>query len=222
MGQSINTTGLLLTYNKNWLSKWYDDHNYTYLINEDILIRNYLKNVFKKLNLYFSKCIIRRSIKGIYIYVNVYAEQRDRNRNGGKGKNIRMITRKNIQIIVNSLMKLTNSKVVLVIKKTTIFDAQVLAQYIARQLETRKSLQGIINKVLIKFKKINKKNNNSLYKGLRIQCSGRPNGNDMANVQWFKYGQIPLHTYDDKIDYADTTALTKYGIAGVKVWISYC
>jgi small subunit ribosomal protein S3 len=216
MGQSINTTGLLLTYNKNWQSKWYNDHNYTYLINEDILIRNYIKDVFKKLNLYYSKCIIKRSINKIYIYINIYTKQRKSNI---KKKNI--IKNKNIQEIVNSIMKLTNNKIILIIKKTKIFDAQILAQYIARKLEMRSSLQNIFNKILNKIKKINNKNYKSIFKGLRIQYSGRPNGNDMANIQWFKHGQIPLHTYNKKIDYAHTTALTKYGITGVKVWISY-
>jgi small subunit ribosomal protein S3 len=218
MGQSVNTTGLLLQYNKNWQSKWYNDHNYTYLIHEDILIRNYIKNIFKKINLYYSKCIIKRSINKIYIYVNIYFKKRKETINDKKKKPL--INKDQIKQILNSIMKLTNNKIILVIKTTNIFDAQIIAQYIARKLEMRNSFQNIFNKVLNKINKINN-NNNKIYKGFRIQCSGRPSGSDMANIQWFKYGQIPLHTYNYKIDYAYNTAFTKYGLSGVKVWISY-
>lgn len=217
MGQSVNTTGLLLQYNKNWQSKWYNDHNYTYIIHEDILIRNYIKDIFKKINLYYSKCIIKRSINKIYIYVNIYSKKRKENIYEKKKKNL--IDKDSIKQILNSIMKLTNNQIKLIIKTTNIFDAQIIAQYIARKLEMRNSFQSIFNKVLNKINKINKINKR--YKGFRIQCSGRPSGSDMANIQWFKYGQIPLHTYNYKIDYASCTALTKYGITGIKVWMSY-
>lgn len=213
MGQSVNTNGLLLTYNKNWQSKWYNDNSYVYSLHEDILIRNYIKNVFRNLNLYYSKCIIKRSIQKIYIYINIYNKKRNTKI---KEKKVNLINKKEIKQILTSLTKLTNSKIILIIKPTNIFDAQLLAQYISRKLEMRNSFLSIFKKVL---NKINK--NKNIFKGLRIQCSGRPNGNDMANIQWFKYGQIPLHTYNYKIDYAYSTALTKYGIAGVKVWLSF-
>jgi len=223
MGQSINTTGLLLQYNKNWISKWYNDHNYTYIIHEDILIRNYIKNIFNKLNLYFSKCIIKRSVNKIYIYVNIYSKKRKENINDKKNKNI--LNNEQIKLILNNIMKITNNKVIVVIKVTDVFDAQIIAQYIVRKLEIRNSFQNIFNKILNKINKLNKLNfklnKSKIFKGFRIQCSGRPSGSDMANIQWFKYGQIPLHTYSYKIDYAYATALTKYGLSGVKVWLSY-
>lgn len=89
MGQSINTTGLLLTKNKYWQSKWYNDYNYIYSLHEDILIRNYIKNVFKNLNLFYSKCIIKRAISKIYIYINIYKKKkRKQNINSKKKKKI--------------------------------------------------------------------------------------------------------------------------------------
>jgi small subunit ribosomal protein S3 len=213
MGQSINTNGLLLSYNKNWQSKWYNDFNYIHLLHEDILIRNYIKEIFRNLKLYFSKCIIKRSIDKIYIYVNIYYKN--------KLNKKQVINKKQIKQILSSLTKLTNNKVVLVIKPTNIFDAQLLAQYITRKLEMRGSFLNIFKKVLNKINRLNKANNTDIYKGLRIQCSGRPNGNDMAYIQWFRYGELPLHTYNYKIDYAYSPALTKYGISGIKVWISF-
>nr|NP_066317.1 ribosomal protein S3 [Malawimonas jakobiformis]AAG13684.1 ribosomal protein S3 [Malawimonas jakobiformis] len=214
MGQSINTTGLLLTHNKYWQSKWYNDNNYIFSLYEDILIRNYIKNVFKNLNLFYGKCVIKRSIQKIYIYINIYKKKR-KNIINTKDKR-KLINKKEIKQILQSLTKLTNNRIILIIKPTNIFDAQLLAQYISRKLEIRNSFLSIFKKIL---NKINK--NKKIYKGFRIQCSGRPNGNDMAYIQWFKYGQIPLHTYNYKIDYAYTTALTKYGLSGVKVWLSF-
>jgi len=214
MGQSINTTGLLLTYNKNWPSKWYNEHNYTHIIYEDMLIREYVSSALKKLDFFYSKCIIKRSISNISVHINIYNKKRKLNK-----ENKSLTIKKDILLeINNTLVKLTGNQIKLFFRFTNNFDAQILAQYIAKKIETPISFQNIFNKIIVKLKRV--KGINKI-KGLRLQCSGRPNGNDMASIQWFKHGQTPLHTYNSKIDYCYTTALTKYGICGIKVWISF-
>lgn len=215
MGQSINTTGLLLAYNKNWLSKWYIDHNYTHLLHEDLLIRNYIKDVFKLLEIHYGKCIIERNPNEIQIYINIY-KKKNQQKNQQE-----ILTNKHINQLLSSLIKLTKTNVKIVIKSTSIFDAQILSQYIAHKLEQRQSFVNIFNKILTNIKTSKKNQSLNNISGIKVQCSGRPSGNDMANIQWFKHGQIPLHTYKYKIDYAQSAALTKYGLCGVKVWISH-
>nr|YP_009118113.1 ribosomal protein S3 [Malawimonas californiana]AJF22864.1 ribosomal protein S3 [Malawimonas californiana] len=219
MGQSINTTGLQLTTTKAWLSKWYVDTNYNSYLHEDILIRDYLSNKLKQLKLYNSKILIKRGNDIIKLFINIASIKRDQNFKGKDIKHIQeFIKDKDTDIIKNTLTKLTNKKIIINIRIVDNFDAQILSQYIARKLELRQQFKNIFNKIINKIERLKK---NNRYKGLRIQCSGRPNGNEMASIQWYKYKQIPLHSFNTNVDYSYTTALTKYGICGIKVWIAY-
>lgn len=94
-------------------------------------------------------------------------------------------------------------------------DASIIGHYIKQKLLNRMSFQLIYNRLLNVISRDNR------IKGIKIQCSGRPNGNDMSSIQWFKDGSIPIHSYNKKIDYCLTEAHTKYGVCGIKVWLYY-
>lgn len=220
MGQSINTTGLQLINTKAWLSKWYVDTNYNEFFHEDILLRTYLSNKLKQLGLYNSKILIKRIYDEITLFINIARFKINKNKESKINiKSIDDIIKKeDINIIKNTIIKLTNKKVVLKLQIINNFDSQIIAQYVAKKLEARLQFKAIFNKIINKIEKLKI---NNRYKGLRIQCSGRPNGNDMASIQWSKYKEIPLHSYNVKVDYSYITALTKYGVCGIKVWIAY-
>jgi len=91
----------------------------------------------------------------------------------------------------------------------------MLANYFASQIEKRIKFGKIIKNLKRNFKKY------SNIDGIRIQCSGRPFGNNIAIVKWFKIGKIPLHTFKYNIQYAYKTLYTRYGICNIKVWIKY-
>src|SRR5579885_644638 len=194
MGQSVNTSALLLPFHKDWYSKWYSYKHYSLILHKDLLIGKFIENVFKKIGLFNSKYVIKRTTDKVYIYVNVYTKMNIKEKTLSS-----IINTRQIKQLVTSLTKLLESKVILVIRPTDIYDSHLLAQYVSNKLEMRMSFQTVFNKIISKIKRYNqileKEKRAGVIKGIRIQCSGRPTGNDMANIQWFKYGQIPLHTY---------------------------
>ena len=103
-----------------------------------------------------------------------------------------------------------------IIKVSSIFQsASLIAQEIACKLEQKKSFRQICRSIFQQIAVC------KYIKGIRISCSGRLNGAEIAKTECRKYGETSLHVFSDKIDYAQTKASTQYGILGVKVWISY-
>jgi len=215
MVKSGNTTGFQLSYNKAWLSKWYVDSNYSQVLHEDILLRTYLTNKIKLLDLYHSKILIKRVSNNITIVISIPKFKRNKSKQLIKNNDI--ISENEIQIIKSTLQKITEKKINLVIQVVNNFDAQILAQYVATKLESRKKLKGIFDNLI---RKLNKQSN---IIGFKLQLSGRQKQDkSAARAEWYKYNRIPLRSFNINVDYAFTTALTAtYGVWGVKIWIAY-
>jgi small subunit ribosomal protein S3 len=213
MGQKVNPIGLRLGVFKSWDSVWYaDKKNYTKALHEDLEIRKLLSNYNFKID---KKNINKRSsaeISGIQIFrkpdrVTVVI-------NTSRPGVVIGIDGKTIQEITNKITKITSSKVDVKIKeiKRPEMDAQLIADNIAKQLKARIPFRRVMKKAIGEAKK-------SGIGGIRIQCSGRLGGADMARKEWYKDGRVPLHTLRADIDYGVSTSFTTYGTTGVKVWI---
>lgn len=244
MGQKINPIGFRLINNENYLSNWYSDKfNYSNLIKEDDIIRNNINNIFKDI-LIIDKIEIRRKNNennlNKYIFINIYflyPKEKDLILFLNKNYNKFFLNKYNIDIklINKNILNLTNFLIQnkikyfikdlefnlnkeILIKNYFIEDlfksSTLIAKHISVQLEKRISFRKIIFDLLSKIKLTKNK-------GIKIQISGRLNGIEIARTEWKKYGKIPLHTLNSKIDYSQENSKTIYGILGIKVWLFY-
>ncbi|MGI6787423.1 MAG: 30S ribosomal protein S3 [Acholeplasmataceae bacterium] len=206
MGQKVNPIGLRIGIIRNWDSRWYaDSKEVAELIKEDYLIRDHLMKVYHN---------------GSVSHVEI-------ERLKGKGKNrvrLRLHTAKpgvvigrdaeNKKKVETELERLTGKEIVLnVIEvKRPEANAQIVADSMARQLESRASFRRV-QKIAIQ------RALRAGAKGVKTLVSGRLGGAEMARSEGYSEGRVPLHTLRADIDYATAEALTTYGILGVKVWI---
>nr|YP_010165732.1 ribosomal protein S3 [Imasa heleensis]QRR29745.1 ribosomal protein S3 [Imasa heleensis] len=204
MGQLSNTTGLLNSSKKEWNFKYFSERERKSLLNQDLNINNYIKKSLNSEHIIHSKIIIIRHKEYLSIFLNTNKE----------GK--LAIEKNNLATkIKKSLEIYTNLKVALNITESNRLDSTMVCQSIGQKILNRSSVTMAFNTVLNLLKKDNR------VLGVRLQCSGRPGGQDMSSTQWIKHGSIPLHSYNVSIDYANESILTKYGLSGIKVWIRY-
>jgi small subunit ribosomal protein S3 len=201
MGQKVNPISLRLGINRTWDSFWYADQNYAIQVLEDVRIREYIKKVLHTAGV--SKIVIERSAKRVRVTIHT---ARPGVVIGKKGADIDRVKK--------HLAKLTSSEVslnIVEVRRPEI-DATLVAESIAQQLERR-----------IAFRRAMKKSVQAALrygaKGIRINCSGRLGGAEIARMEWYREGQVPLHTLRAEIDYGIARANTTYGVIGVKVWI---
>ena len=201
MGQKVNPLGLRLGINRTWDSNWYAEDKYSVFLENDLKIRKYIESNLKKAGL--SKVIIERSSKKIIIAIHA---SRPGIIIGKKGSDIEKLRKE--------LSKLSGSEINLNIVETKKpeLDAKVGADNIAMQLENRAATKRVLKRAVQSALKLGAQ-------GIRVSVGGRINGSEIARVEWFKEGRIPLHTLRAHIDYATSTAKTTYGTCGVKVWL---
>ena len=201
MGQKVNPLGLRLGINRTWDSNWYAEDKYSVFLENDLKIRKYIESNLKKAGL--SKVIIERSSKKIIIAIHA---SRPGIIIGKKGSDIEKLRKE--------LSKLSGSEINLNIVETKKpeLDAKVVADNIAMQLENRAATKRVLKRAVESALKLGAQ-------GIRVSVGGRINGSEIARVEWFKEGRIPLHTLRAHIDYATSTAKTTYGTCGVKVWL---
>ena len=201
MGQKVNPSGLRLGINRTWDSNWYSEHKYSAFLEIDLKIRKYIESELKKAGL--SRVIIERSSKKIIIAIHA---SRPGIIIGKKGSDIEKLRKE--------LSKLSGSEINLNIVETKKpeLDAKVVADNIAMQLENRAATKRVLKRAVQSALKLGAQ-------GIRVSVGGRINGSEIARVEWFKEGRIPLHTLRAHIDYATSTAKTTYGTCGVKVWL---
>ena len=201
MGQKVNPLGLRLGINRTWDSRWYSENQYSVFLENDLKIRKHIESKLKKAGL--SKVIIERSSKKIIIAIHA---SRPGIIIGKKGSDIEKLKKE--------LSKLSGSEINLNIVETKKpeLDAKVVADNIAMQLENRAATKRVIKRAVQSALKLGAQ-------GIRVSVGGRIGGSEIARVEWFKEGRIPLHTLRANIDYAIVEAHTTYGIIGVKVWI---
>ncbi len=201
MGQKINPIGLRLGIIRGWDSNWFSEDNQPEILYEDTKLREYLHTRLRNGGL--SRVIIERTPKRILLTLKT-------SRPGviiGKGG-------EQIELLREELKKITNKEVqinVSEIKRPEI-DASLVAQNIAQQLEARISFRRAMKTALSSAIRMGAE-------GIRIKCSGRLGGAEMARVEQYHEGRVPLHTLRANIDYYNATAHTIQGSIGVKVWI---
>ena len=202
MGQKINPIGFRLGVNRSWDSIWYAKKNdYGKFLIEDYKIRQYIrKNI---INSGVSEIIIERSLKKCSVSIHT---SRPGFVIGKKGSDIEKIK--------NKISKITDSEVYVNIKeiKKPELNAYLVAENIAQQLVKRIAYRRAMKRAMQSTMRLGAK-------GIKVCVSGRLAGNEIARSEWLREGSIPLHTLRANLDYAESEALTTYGIIGVKVWI---
>ena len=202
MGQKVNPIGLRLGINRTWDSRWFARKgDYARLLHEDMHMREMLKERLGQAGV--SRIIIERPHK--QCRVTIYAA-RPGVIIGKKGADIDKL-RKDLSAMTEGDVALN---IVEVRKPET--DAQLVAENIAQQLERRIAFRRAMKKAVSTAQKFGAK-------GIRIACSGRLGGAEMARYEWYREGRVPLHTLRADIDYGFAEAKTTYGTCGVKVWV---
>ena len=202
MGQKVNPIGLRLGINRTWDSRWVaDKKEYGKLVHEDNLIRAALMKLLKQAAV--SKIVIERPHKKCR--VTIYSA-RPGVVIGKKGADIDKLRK--------AVAKMTDSEVVINIvevRKPEI-DATLVAESIAQQLERRVAFRRAMKRAVQSAIRLGAE-------GIRINCSGRLGGAEIARLEWYREGRVPLHTLRADVDYGTATAFTTYGTCGIKVWI---
>ncbi len=201
MGQKVNPIGLRLGIIKTWESRWYADKNYAAYILEDHKIRKFVKN--KLYHAGVSRIEIERSSKLIRLRIHT-------------ARPGIVIGKKGVEIsqLKNEIEKLVFNEVLIDIQEVRKpeTDAQLVAENVALQIERR-----------VAFRRAMKRGVTSAIRfgamGVKIICSGRLGGAEMARTEWYREGRVPLHTLRADIDYGFVEARTNYGVIGVKVFI---
>lgn len=202
MGHKSNPIGLRLQINRTWDSRWYaEGRDYAKLLSEDVEIRKYIVKSLPQAAI--SKVVIERPAK--LCRISIYAA-RPGVIIGKKGADIEKLRAK--------LSKMTASEVKLTIveiRKPEI-DAKLVAQGIADQLIRRVAFRRAMKRAVQSALRLGAE-------GIKITCGGRLGGAEIARIEWYREGRVPLHTLRANIDYAEAEALTAYGIIGIKCWI---
>jgi len=201
MGQKVNPVGLRLGINKTWESRWFAKKDYASNLHEDLKIRNYIINRLKLGEI--SRVEIIRYPEKLNIIIHTARPGIVIGRKGTEvenlSKELSRFTDKSIQIKIKEI-------------KTPELDATLIAQNVARQLEGRVSFRRAMKKAIAGTMQAGAQ-------GIKISCSGRLGGAEMARTEHYKEGMIPLHTFRADIDYGFTEAKTTFGTIGVKVWV---
>ena len=203
MGQKVNPHGFRVgpTLFKGWESVLYAKKDYAEKLLQDLKVRALIMKEYKLAQV--SRVLIKRPSNGFV--VNIYAK---------KPGIIIGKSGSDIEKLKSKVQKITKGEVFINIhevKKSGI-DAHIISQSIAQQLENRISFRKAMKTAIQNcFKQGGK--------GIKVACSGRLGGAEIARTEWYREGRVPLHTLRADIDYGTSEALTTYGIIGVKVWV---
>ncbi|HYJ31991.1 MAG TPA: 30S ribosomal protein S3 [Candidatus Binatia bacterium] len=202
MGQKTNPIGMRLGIIRTWDSRWFARKDYPALLKEDIVIRRYLKKRLSQAGI--SRIAIQRTASKVTINISTARPGLVIGRRGQQVDQLR-----------DELQHLTMKKEIFLnideVKKPDM-DATLVGEHVARQLEQRVSFRRAMKKAIASTMR-------SGAGGVRIVCSGRLGGAEMARTESYRDGRVPLHTLRADIDFARATARTIYGAVGVKVWI---
>src|ERR671924_2258335 len=201
MGQKVNPIGLRVGINRTWDSRWFADGDYAKLLHEDITLRKFLSDRLQQAGV--ARVVIERPAKRARITIHT---ARPGVVIGKKGADIEKLR--------GDLAKMTKGEVALnivEIRKPEI-DATLIAENIAQQLERRVAFRRAMKRAVQSAMRLGAQ-------GIRINCSGRLGGSEIARVEWYREGRVPLHTLRADVDFGRGTAFTTFGTCGVKVWV---
>ncbi|HLT24423.1 MAG TPA: 30S ribosomal protein S3 [Ignavibacteria bacterium] len=201
MGQKTHPVGFRLGVINTWDSNWYDEKDFSKKLQEDLLIRGYLRKRLEKAGV--AKVAIERTLKKITLTIHT---SRPGFVIGKSGKEISQLE--------SEIKKITNKDVkinVFEIKKPEL-SARLVAENIANQISNRVAFRRAMKGAITSSMRMGAE-------GIKVMCAGRLGGTEIARTEQYKEGRIPLQTLRADIDYASVQAQTVYGIIGVKVWI---
>jgi len=201
MGQKVNPIGLRLGINRTWDSRWFSRKEYGNQLLDDLNLRRFLGKRLSQAAV--SKVLIERMAKRTRITLH---SARPGVIIGKKGADIDKLR--------GDIAKETNSEVslnIVEIRKPEI-EAKLIAEGIAQQLERRVAFRRAMKRAVQAAMRFGAQ-------GIRINCSGRLGGAEIARMEWYREGRVPLHTLRADVDYGQATAKTTYGTCGVKVWV---
>jgi small subunit ribosomal protein S3 len=201
MGQKVNPVGLRLGIIRTWDSRWFAGKEYAGLLHEDFKIREYLTDKLKQAGV--ARVVIERPAKKARVTIH---SARPGVVIGKKGADIEKLK--------SDIAKMTNSEVslnIVEIRKPEL-DSTLVAENIAQQLERRVAFRRAMKRAVQTAMRLGAL-------GIRINCGGRLGGAEIARMEWYREGRVPLHTLRADVDYGVATAQTTYGACGVKVWI---
>ena len=201
MGQKVNPISLRLGINRTWDSRWYAGKNYADLLHEDLSIREYLFDNLQQAGI--TKVVIERPAKRARITIQT---ARPGVVIGRKGADIERL-RQHLSGMTGNEVHLN----IVEIRKPEI-DAKLVAENIAQQLTRRVAFRRAMKRAVQSAMRLGAG-------GIRINCGGRLGGAEIARMEWYREGRVPLHTLRADIDYGTARANTTYGICGVKVWV---
>ncbi len=201
MGQKTHPIGFRLGVNKTWKSRWFSVREYVNFLHEDLKLRSFLKDKLRHAGI--SKIEIERVANKAKINIHT---ARPGIVIGKKGTGIDQV-RAEVQKISKSEIFIN----ILEVRKAEA-DAQLVAESIADQLEKRVAFRRAMKKAMSQAFKFG-------VNGIKIQCSGRLGGAEIARTERYAEGSVPLHTLRADIDYGFAEAYTTYGQIGIKVWV---
>jgi small subunit ribosomal protein S3 len=201
LGQKVHPVGFRLGVIRTWDSKWFEERNYAQWLHEDIKIRAHVKKSLNHAGV--SKVEIERAANKVKVNVHTARPGIVIGKRGA-----------GIETVKKELQQFTKNEVflnIVEVRKAEI-DAQLVAENIATQLERRIAFRRAMKKAIQTAMKFGAK-------GIRVACSGRLGGAEMARYEWYREGRVPLHTLRADIDYGYAIARTTYGTIGCKVWV---
>lgn len=202
MGQKVHPIGFRLGINKTWASNWFAKKDYVAFLHEDIAIRRYILKTLSHAGI--SRVEIERSASRLR--VNIYTA-RPGIIIGKRGLEVDRLKDELQKIVPGKQINLNIKEI-----RRAEIDATLIAQNISLQLEKRISFRRAMKKSVLSALRFGAK-------GVKIRCSGRLGGAEIARAEWYREGRVPLHTLRADIDYGTAEGLTTYGIIGVKVWV---
>ncbi len=201
MGQKTHPIGFRLGINRDWNSNWFDEKKFSDILAEDLMLRKYIRTRLQRAGV--SRITIERTAQRITLTIHT---ARPGIVIGRKGQEVDKL-KEELQRISNKEVHLNIQEI-----KRPELDAYLVAENIAHQLEQKISFRRAMKKAITAAMRMGAQ-------GIRVLCSGRLGGAEMARKEQYKEGRIPLHTLRADIDFARATAKTTYGTIGVKVWI---
>ncbi len=201
MGQKVHPYGFRLGVNKTWKSRWFGRKNYGDLLHEDLKIKGMLKKRFYHAGI--SKIELERAANKRTVMIFTSRPGIIIGRKGSE-----------IEKLKSDLQAATGREVFVNIQEVhkPELDAQLVAENIAQQLEKRIAFRRAMRRAVDTAQRFGAG-------GIRVNCSGRLNGAEIARSEWYLHGRLPLHTLRGDIDYGFAEAFTTYGVIGVKAWI---
>ncbi|PIV29941.1 MAG: 30S ribosomal protein S3 [Zetaproteobacteria bacterium CG02_land_8_20_14_3_00_50_9] len=201
MGQKVNPIGFRVGINRGWESIWFADKSFGAQLRQDIQLRRFIKK--RLAHAHVSRIVIERPADKIKVTVHTARPGVVIGKKGSEIDALRMVLKKEFNADV---------QVYIVEIRRPEAEAQLVAENISMQLERRVAFRRAMKRSVQSALRMGAK-------GVRINCSGRLGGADIARMEWYREGRVPLHTLRANVDYGFAEAKTTYGIIGVKVWV---